>query len=107
MKVLRRGLTGYAELSPENDTRYQATATVWPYGHDTIERNFGSLGMVNDGWLVVSGIESRAHLFQLTGVLTQGYVEEKLKLNREDGFYMTVLLGILLGRETRVRKEGG
>ncbi len=73
-------------------TRYVA----WAYRvHDFM---LGSLGRVEDGWLVVCGLNRTSYLFKAGGLLHWSYVGEKFGLNQTDAESMSYIIGELIGR---------
>ena len=75
-------------------TRY----TAWAYR----VRNFKlqHLGHVEDGWLVICGLNRLSYLFQKGGMLHWSYIGEKFRLNQTDAESMAYVIGTLIGRET-------
>ena len=63
------------EYEPGNGTRYTAVAVPWNGGDMLL---MGALGVVSNGWLVISGNSGQAYLFQNYGSLTNEYIQEKL-----------------------------
>lgn len=63
----------------------------------------GSLGCVEDGWLVIEGLHRKAYLFQEKGFLDTGYVFDKLcragyDLSITDARNITALLSVAIDR---------
>jgi len=65
----------------------------------------GSLGYVEDGWLVVCGLNRTAYLFQKRGFLHWSYLMEKFRLNQCDAENMAYLIGNIIGRECEYEFE--
>ncbi len=73
-------------------TRYSA----WAYKvHDFM---LGRLGRVEDGWLVICGLNRKSYLFQVAGLLHWSYVGEKFNLNQTDAESMAYIIGELIDR---------
>ncbi len=90
------------EFSPGNGIVYRIIAMA------INELDFGILGSIEPGWLIVNGQTGRAHLFANKGYLDAGYVTEKL-YRKDDSFSIeaiqciTALIGFATKRETSVK----
>ncbi len=86
---------GYIEgfYEPGNSTRYTAVA-IPTNGHLQV----GSLGLVTDGWIVVSGMANRqAYLLSKHPYLLHpDYIEDKFDLHGQDAEMFTILLKAML-----------
>lgn len=83
--------TGHYE--PGNGTSYRAIAVRW--------RNAEyqqALGLVEDGWLVVSCNTGQAHLFQREGALLDEYIQKHLGSGLGDYPHFGDLVRALIGR---------
>lgn len=67
--------------------------------------DFGLLGCVDDGFLVVDGTTRLAYLFQKHGVLHWSYVQEKFNVSERRARVLTLLIGKTTGRDTYIGKE--
>ncbi len=97
-RIIRQGNTIIGEYEPGNGTRYTAIAVPWITNADLM---MGTLGSVADGWLVVSGNQGRAALFQKYGTLVDHYIMEKLGSGPDDYPYFGDLIRALIGRPGR------
>lgn len=84
------GRKGFFEA---DGTRY----TAWAYRVQDFKLQH--LGYVEDGWLVICGLNRLAYLFQKKGVLHWSYIMEKYKLNQIDAENVAYVIGALIGRE--------
>lgn len=81
---------------------YQVTGFKWHW-----PRPFGCLGDVgSDGWLIISGLTGKSHLFQPRKPLSDSYVAEKLGLGAEDAKATNFLICAATGRQ-RLENRGG
>lgn len=81
------------EYEPGNGIRYTAVATLWAAGPVSM----GVLGVVSDGWLVVSGNSGKAYLFQHGGYLIDSYIQENLGGSPDDFPYFGDLVRLMVG----------
>ena len=83
------------QYEPGNGTRYTAVAIRWRSSPDLV---MGRIGVVSDGWLLVSGNSGRAYLFQRYGPLVDDYIQDHLGGSAGDYPYFGDLVRALIGR---------
>ncbi len=94
-KITPQGTGIIGEYEPGNGIRYTAIASWW--NSPTIL--MGVLGQVDHGWLVTSGNTGRSYLFQMSGTLTDKYIQRKLGGVDEDYPYFGDLIRKLIHRD--------
>lgn len=94
LNIYVHGDLNIGEYEPGNGNRYTAIATRWSAGLVMM----GTLGLVDEGWLVVSGNTGKAALFQERGFLTDDYIQEKLGGWLDDYPYFGDLIRLLVMR---------
>lgn len=82
------------EYAPGNGTQYTAVAVPWAF-----DGPMGTMGWVEDGWLVVAGNTTRAYLLQKRGHLVDHYIQGKFGLSEVDYPYFGDLIRKLVKRE--------
>ena len=92
------GILQYSHVTyePGNGTRYEIVVV---HVYERLE--FGALGAVSDGFLIVNGLNQVAYLFaNMPGeYLTESYVGEHLKLRGPDARYMTAMIAFMTERK--------
>ena len=93
--VMPRGNVLIGEYEPGNGTSYKAIAMRWQSA-----ANFKMLGRIAPGgWLVINCNTRLSHLFQVSRMLTDRYIREKLGGLEGDYPYFGDLIRRLIGRE--------
>ena len=95
--ITEQGTTRIGEYEHGNGIRYTAVAIPWTSDGYLM---LGALGVVEDGWLIISGNTTRAHLFEKNGSPVDYYIQEKLGGVPGDYPYMGDLIRALVGRPT-------
>ncbi len=81
------------EWEPGNGTRYTAVAIPW-----TSPMLMGTMGFVEEGWLVVYG-SGKAYLLQPAGILTDQYLAKHFDIRPADFPWAGDLIRALVDRE--------
>ncbi|GAI09872.1 unnamed protein product [marine sediment metagenome] len=85
----------YEIISSEDGTRY--TALVIPVGH---RFSLQMLGAVDEGYLVICGLNRLSYLFKKHGYLDVNYIMEKFRMNLCDGENFITLLKEMMPTRT-------
>ena len=92
--ITEQGTTRIGEYEPGNGTRYTAVAVPWTNGYHL---SMGALGVIDEGYLVVSGNTARAYLLRPGNHFVDDYLQKHFGGLVGDYPYMGDLIRALVG----------